>query len=241
MTDAAGGDRPAVPGDQLAAVLFDMDGTLIDSEPLWGVAMDRVAGRLGGTLSAGAVEATTGLSIPASVELLLADIGSDLDPVSTESLLLEVTGELFAEELRWQPGAEELIDEIRAAGLQTALVTNSPRSVVQVALDLLGGHRFDVTIAGDEVAAGKPDPEPYLSAIRGLGLESANCLAVEDSPSGTESAVAAGIAVLVVSAGVAVPEGPGRIFASSLLGATVEELRHIHHEFRRSRHRLDAS
>ena len=75
--------------------------------------------------------------------------------------------------------------------------------------------------------------------MHGLGLGSAQCLAVEDSPSGTQAAVAAGIGVLVVSAGVPVPEGPGRIFASTLLGATVDELRHIHHEFRRSVHRLD--
>lgn len=239
-TAAVGKSRPDRSAENLTAVLFDMDGTLIDSEPLWWVAMDRVATRLGGRLSEDARQATTGMSIPASVEVLLADIGSNQDPVSTEALLLEVTGELFAEELRWQPGAEELIDEIRSAGLQTALVTNSPRSVVQVALRLLGGHRFDVTVAGDEVAAGKPDPEPYLAAMRGLAQSSANCLAVEDSPSGTQAAVAAGIGVLVVSAGVAVPEGPGRIFASTLLGATVDELRHIHHEFRRSIHRLDA-
>jgi len=235
----AGDSRPAASNERLAAVLFDMDGTLIDSEPLWWVAMDRVAAQLGGTLSAGTNEATNGLSIPASVALMLADIGSDHDPVSAEALLLEVAGELFAEELRWQPGAEELIDEIRSAGLRTALVTNSPRSVVQAALGLLGGHRFDITVAGDEVAASKPDPDPYLTAMAGLGLNAAQCLAVEDSPSGTQSAVAAGIGVLVVSAAVEVPEGPGRIFASTLLGATVDELRHIHHEFRRSVHRLD--
>jgi HAD superfamily hydrolase (TIGR01509 family) len=237
VTTAAGHSRPTASDENLAAVLFDMDGTLIDSEPLWWVAMDRVARRLGGTMSAEAREATTGMSIPASVEVLLADIGSDRDPVSTEALLLELTGELFAEELRWQPGAQELIDKIRSAGLRTALVTNSPRSVVQVALGLLGGHRFDVTVAGDEVTVGKPDPEPYLTAIGKLGLTGAQCLAVEDSPSGTQAAVAAGIAVLVVSAGVPVPEGPGRIFATTLLGATVEELQHIHHEFRRSVHR----
>ena len=83
--------------------------------------------------------------------------------------------------------------------------------------------------------------EHNLAAIRGLGLTSAQCLAVEDSPSGTQAAVAAGVGVLVVSAGVDVPEGPGRIFASTLLGATVDELRHLHDEFRRSSHRVDAS
>ncbi len=73
-------------------------------------------------------------------------------------MLLAITAEIFAEELLWQPGAEELIDAIRAAGLKTALVTNSPRKLVDVALGLLGEHRFDATICGDEVSSGKPDP-----------------------------------------------------------------------------------
>lgn len=218
----------------LGAVLFDMDGTLVDSEPLWAVSMDRVAVRLGGSLSPEMATATTGQSIPTSVGMLLEDLGSGESVEETTSLLLALTAEIFAEDLLWQPGAEELIDALRAAGVRTALVTNSPRSLVDVALaGLLGDHRFDVTVCGDEVVDGKPSPVPYLTAMEHLGLTAADCLAVEDSPSGTAAAVAAGIAVLVVPSEVEVPEGPGRIFASSLLGATVEELQHIHREFRR--------
>jgi len=129
-----------------------------------------------------------------------------------------------------------LIDQVRAAGIKTALVTNSPRQLVDVAVGgLIGGHRFDVTICGDEVTRGKPDPHPYLHAMELLGLSAAQCLAVEDSPSGTAAAVAAGIPVLVVPSEVPVPEGPGRIFANSLLGSTATELQHIHHELRRYR------
>jgi len=224
--------------EDLGGVLFDMDGTLVDSEPLWAVGMQRVARQLGGTLSPRTLAATTGQSIPHSVALMLADLGPARDVEETTALLLTVTGEIFAEDLLWQPGAEELIDAIRDAGLRTALVTNSPRSLVDVALGgLLGEHRFDVTVCGDEVTRGKPAPDPYLQAMELLGLIAAECLAVEDSPSGTQAAVAAGIAVLVVPSEVEVPEGPGRIFASSLLGATVDELRHIHREFRRFRHR----
>jgi HAD superfamily hydrolase (TIGR01509 family) len=218
----------------LGAVLFDMDGTLVDSEPLWAVSMDRVAVRLGGSLSPEMATATTGQSIPTSVGMLLEDLGSGESIEETTSLLLALTAEVFAEDLLWQPGAEDLIDALRAAGIRTALVTNSPRSLVDVALaGLLGEHRFDVTVCADEVAVGKPSPVPYLTAMERLGLTAADCLAVEDSPSGTAAAVAAGIAVLVVPSEVEVPEGPGRIFASSLLGATVEELQHIHREFRR--------
>ncbi len=219
----------------LAAVLFDMDGTLVDSERLWSIAMDRVAAQLGGALSPAARDRTVGQSVPFAVAVMLEDIGASETVESTVELLLTITGEIFAEELLWQPGAEELIDAIRSAGLKTALVTNSPRSLVDVALAMLGDHRFDVTICGDEVVRVKPDPYPYLRATELLGLTAEAVLAVEDSPSGTQAAVDAQIPVLVVPSVVAVPEGPGRIFASSLLGATVEELRHIHHEFARSR------
>ena len=226
----------------LAAVLFDLDGTLVDSERLWSVAMDRVAAQLGGALSPAARNRTVGQSVPFAVGIMLEDIGASESVESTVELLLTITGEIFAEELLWQPGAEELIDATRAAGLKTALVTNSPRSLVDVALEMLGNHRFDVTICGDEVVRGKPDPYPYLRATELLGLTADAVLAVEDSPSGTQAAVDAQIPVLVVPSVVAVPEGPGRIFASSLLGATVDELRHIHHEFARYRraHRSSA-
>lgn len=220
----------------LGAVLFDMDGTLVDSEPLWAVAMDRVAGHLGGAVSQEMKDATTGQSIPHSVAMLLDDLGSTNSIDDTTSMLLDIAAEVFAEDLLWQPGAEALIDDVRAAGMRTALVTNSPRSLVDVALaGLLGAHRFDVTVCGDEVVNGKPAPDPYLDAMQLLGVGAAGCLAVEDSPSGTAAAVAAGIPVLVVPSEVAVPEGPGRIFASSLLDATAAELRHLHREFSRSR------
>lgn len=227
----------AVELESLGGVLFDMDGTLVDSERLWTVSMDRVAAHLGGVVSASTRAAMIGKPVPVSVAMLLEEFGSGHSVQDTTALLLGVTAEIFAEELLWQPGAEELIDAVRAGGLKTALVTNSPRRLVDVALGLLGPHRFDVTVCGDDVERGKPDPEPYLTAIGALGLSAATCLAVEDSPSGTEAAVSAGIPVLVVPSEVHVPEGPGRIFASSLLGATVAELRHIHREFRRSVHR----
>ncbi len=230
----------AVPGDtagatvNLAAVLFDMDGTLVDSERLWTVSMDRLVDRIGGTLSSDARAKMVGQSIPGSVRLMLEELGSDWTDHEATDLLLRTTAEIFAKDLMWQPGAQELIDAVRAAGLLTALVTNSPRVLVDVALGLLGDHRFDVTLCGDEVDLPKPDPQPYLRAMSALDLHAGRCLAVEDSPSGTESAVAAGIPVLVVPSEVPVPDGPGRIFANSLLDATVEELRHIHREFRRA-------
>ena len=221
--------------NSLQAVLFDLDGTVVDSEPLWADAMRLIAADLGGTLTEEALARTTGLSVPASVDLMLAELGSDLPRHEATRQLLDRTAEVFAAELMWQPGAQELIDALRAEGVTTALVTNSPRLVVDVAMQRLGTHRFDLAVCGDEVTVAKPDPAPYLTAMQQLGLSAADCLAVEDSPSGTAAAVAAGIPVLVVPSEVDVPDGPGRIFAASLLEATVDELRHIHHAFHRAR------
>lgn len=220
--------------ESLGGVLFDMDGTLVDSERLWTISMDRVAAELGGVIAPETRLAMVGQPIPQSVAMMLDDFGSTSSIEDTTVKLLAITAEIFAEDLLWQPGAEELIDATRAAGLKTALVTNSTRSLVEVALGLLGRHRFDATVCGDDVERAKPDPMPYLAAMDRIGLSAAQCLAVEDSPSGTQAAVSAGIAVLVVPSEVPVPEGPGRIFANSLLGATVDELHHIHREFRRS-------
>ncbi len=217
----------------LQAVLFDMDGTVVDSEQLWARAMKLIAADLGGTMTEEALARTTGLSVPASVDLMLAELGSDLPHRQATEQLLARTADIFADELMWQPGAQELVDALRAEGVTTALVTNSPRVVVDVAMQRLGAHRFDLAVCGDEVPVHKPDPAPYLTAMRLLHVPVENCLAVEDSPSGTAAAVAAGIPVLVVPSEVEVPDGPGRIFAASLLEATVDELRHIHGAFHR--------
>lgn len=233
MTDTVDG-TDILESPELRAVLFDMDGTVVDSEHLWAHAMRMIAADLGGTLTEEALARTTGLSVPASVDLMLTELGSDLPHEQATEQLLARTADVFAAELMWQPGAQELIDALRAEGVTTALVTNSPRVVVDVAMERLGGHRFDRAVCGDEVSVHKPDPDPYLTAMRMLDLPAEQCLAVEDSPSGTASAVAAGIPVLVVPSEVDVPDGPGRIFAASLLEATVDELRHIHHAFHRA-------
>ena len=227
-----GDSRP----DQLRAVLFDMDGTLVDSEGHWERAMLDLAAEHDRELPADILTAVTGSSVPDTVRLLTDRLLPGGDPVAVQTRLLELTAVRLAEGVLWQPGAEELLEAVRAAGLATALVTNSPRSIVESSLPLLGVDRFDVTVCGDELPRQKPDPLPYQEAMARLGVTPADCLAIEDSPSGVQAAVDAGVPVLVVpsSAGAIVPEGPGRIFAASLLEATVDELRHLHAEFRRT-------
>ncbi|GAA4926441.1 HAD superfamily hydrolase (TIGR01509 family) [Actinomycetospora succinea] len=215
----------------LAAVLWDMDGTLVDSERLWDVSLADLAAHLGGALSAATREDLVGSSLRRSVSTVRAEVG--LDPGDEDGVLadgrwlLERTKVLFAHDLPWRPGAREALAAVRASGLATALVTSTYRELTDVALDTIGRGFFDVTVCGDEVSATKPDPAPYLRAAELLGVDATACVAVEDSPTGTRSAVAAGATVLVVPAEVAVPPGERRVLRESLVGLTVDDLRAV--------------
>lgn len=212
--------------DSLAAVLFDMDGTLVDSEPVWDEALEELARWLGGALSPAARRATLGTNVPVSVRVVHADVDRpDADPELSAAKLVAEAGARFATGLRWLPGARELVAAVRAAGVPVALVTNTERALVDLALGPLVEELFDVSVCGDEVERAKPAPDPYLRAARLLGVDPASAVAVEDSPTGTASAEAAGCVVLVVpSAAVPVPPGPRRAFRTSLAGVTPADL-----------------
>ncbi|MEV7230636.1 MULTISPECIES: HAD family phosphatase [Polymorphospora] len=183
----------------VAAVLFDMDGTLVDSEKLWDAAMTELATEYGGVLSPQARMAMVGSAMATSMRILHDDLGQPWrDPAEGIAFLHRRVAELFVGGLEWRPGALALLRAVRAAGIPTALVTSTARQLVEVALDTLGRDSFDVVVCGDEVGAAKPDPEPYVTAARMLGVPVDRCVAIEDSPSGVASALAAGAAVLAV-------------------------------------------
>jgi HAD superfamily hydrolase (TIGR01509 family) len=214
------------PGGRPAAVLFDMDGTLTDSEPVWDEALRALAHWLGGELSASARRATLGTNVPVSVEIVHRDVGRpDADPVRSGEKLVAEAGARFAAGLVWRPGARELVAAVRAAGIPIALVTNTERPLVRIALGPLVEQLFDVSVCGDEVEHSKPAPDPYEKAARLLGVDPAVAVAIEDSPTGVASAIAAGCPVLVVpGAETQVPAGPGRTFADTLVGITIPDL-----------------
>jgi HAD superfamily hydrolase (TIGR01509 family) len=184
---------------ELAAVLFDMDGTLVDSEKVWDVALRELAVHYGGVLSDAARRAMIGTAAMETMQILHDDLRQPWrDPVEGAVWVDTRTLELFAEGLDWRPGAQELLRAVRAAGIPTALVTNTNRSLVDVALTTLGAENFDVVVCGDEVTRTKPDPTPYLTAATALGVDPRACVAIEDSPAGVASARAAGCAVVAV-------------------------------------------
>jgi HAD superfamily hydrolase (TIGR01509 family) len=201
----------------LAAVLFDMDGTLVDSEKVWDVGLTELAVRYGGTLSAPARARMVGTSMAESMEILHGDIGQPWrDPLTSVTWLEDRVKELFAAGLVWRPGAAELLAEVRAAGIPMALVTATRRHLVDVALETIGRAHFAAVVCGDEVDETKPHPLPYLTAAALLGVDVGRCVAIEDSPTGVASAAAAGATVLAVPCAVDLADLPGVTVVDSL-------------------------
>jgi HAD superfamily hydrolase (TIGR01509 family) len=181
------------------AVLFDMDGTLVDSEKVWTIADEDLARHYGGSLSAAVRSAMVGKNMSVSMGMLHDDIGQPWRDEAYSVRWLEArVKQLFAEGLVWRPGARELLAAVRAAGVRTALVTATARHLVEVALETIGADQFDAVVTADEVTENKPHPMPYLTAARLVGADPTRCVAVEDSPNGVLSAAAAGCAVLAV-------------------------------------------
>ncbi|MEU7904769.1 HAD family phosphatase [Actinoplanes sp. NPDC049118] len=198
-------------------MLFDMDGTLVDSEKVWEVALNELAARAGGELSTAARQAMIGGSMAISMRIFRDDLGQPgRDEAADVAWLERRVEELFAKGLVWRPGALELLHAVRSAGLPTALVTSTGRRLVEIALDTLGRENFDVVVCGDEVSAPKPDPAPYRTAADLLGVKIAECVAIEDSPTGLASAVASGAAVLAVPAELELPPTDGVHLRDSL-------------------------
>ncbi|MCW2557999.1 MAG: haloacid dehalogenase [Mycobacterium sp.] len=207
-----------------------MDGTLVDSEKLWDVSMQALYARLGGVLTPEVRESTVGGSSESVMHAVYSDLGLQLEPAAmaeSADWLHDYTGELFEAGLPWLPGAQELLEKLVAAGVPLALVTNTRRNLTERALNSIGRHYFSVTVCGDEVVHAKPAPDPYLRAAALLGFASSQCLAVEDSITGTAAAEAAGCPVLVVPNDVDVPGGPHRRHVSSLSELGVDDLRDI--------------
>lgn len=214
--------------ERLKAVLFDMDGTLVDSEKVWSIGLDELAEAYGGALSDQARAAMIGTSMADSMTILHADLRQPWrDPLASVTALEGRVKELFAGHLVWRPGARELLTHVRAAGVPTALVTATSRHLVEVALRTIGADNFDVVITGDDVSASKPDPAPYLAAAAALGVPIAGCVAIEDSPTGVASAVAAGATVIAVPSEVDLSHLAGVRHVDTLTGLTVTDLNRL--------------
>jgi HAD superfamily hydrolase (TIGR01509 family) len=210
-----------------AAVLFDMDGTIVDTEPYWMTAESELVHSWGGTWTHddGLTLVGNGLEVSAAV---LQSRGVDLDiPTIIDRLTDRVTQQLADVGVPWRPGAQELLREVREAGIPTALVTMSFRRMAEQIAGYIPFDAFDTIVAGDEVDNPKPHPEAYLEAARRLGVPVGRCIAVEDSLTGLAAAVAAGTIAIGVPHLVPLPETGDHTIWRTLEGTTLADLREL--------------
>ena len=211
---------PALP----VAVFWDMDGTLVDTEPYWINAEHSIVEEAGGVWNDEYAHQLVGNDLMVSAEFIRDNSPVTLEPVEiVEDLLRRVIAQV-SEHVPWRPGAIELLTALREAGVPNALVTMSWRSLADSVVTALPDGTFAAVITGDEVEHGKPHPEPYLAAARALGVEVGDCIAIEDSPTGVRSAVAAGVPTLAVPHVVPVPLIAGAVQVPSLRGLTPQDL-----------------
>ncbi|WP_300268764.1 HAD family phosphatase [Microbacterium sp.] len=208
-----------------AAVLWDMDGTIVDTEAHWIAAADEIARSFGITVASDALAELVGTSLTAGAELMRG-WGVDVPVAELVERHLELAlRNTAAAGFDWRPGAVELLAALRADGIRLALVTMSYRTYADTIIAALPAGTFDVIVTGDAVERGKPHPDAYLRAAELLGVEVRDCVAIEDSLIGLAAARAAGAQVLGIPHHVAIPTGAADVVWSTLEGRTVADLR----------------
>ncbi len=214
----------------LKAVLFDMDGTIIDSEPYWLKSEQDLAAEHSAEWTEQDGHRMIGLSLTESSKLIKEHLGSELEPDEIVQRLTNSVNIQLAKEIPWRPGAQELIRELRRKNIKTALVTMSMRRTALQVVEAMPFKAFDVVIAGDDVVHGKPHAEPYVKAAAALGLKPWECIAFEDSITGILSAEAAGTVAIGVPNMMIIPARPDRNLWPTLEGVTVKQLKAFHTE-----------
>lgn len=203
MTSATAPTASRLP----AAVLWDMDGTLVDTEPYWLQAESDLVHAAGGVWTPEDGLQLVGSGLERSA-LILQSRGVELNVEQIIATLTDRVRDQIADAVPWRAGSRELLRELKDAGVPTALVTMSRRYMALDVVAALGFDGFDVVVAGDDVRNAKPHPEPYLSAAAQLGVPIAECIALEDSEPGVASAVAAGATVFALPLHIPIPPSP---------------------------------
>ncbi|GAA3518850.1 HAD family hydrolase [Dietzia aurantiaca] len=210
-----------------SAICLDMDGTLVDTERLWDVAVYELAEHMGRPLDESTRERTLGNSLHGFFEILGEYTGHRIEGEEFDRLAHRLNSrvtELMRTDMRWRPGAEELLAEIAETGTPVALVTNTTADVAQVPLEFINRSRFDVVVTGCMVPDAKPAPDPYLLACARLGVDPRSSVAIEDSVTGATAAVAAGCRVLYVPSTDGQPDVTGAHTHPTLEGVGVSAL-----------------
>lgn len=216
------------PLQPLESVLWDMDGTLMDSEPYWLAAEQEMSAEHGGTWDEELAKELIGLPLSVSAGHLRTRAGiKGTDEEIVQGLLDKVTARVTQEGVPWRPGARELLTELREQQIPMALVTMSYAQLADVFLAAVPEGTFSAVITGDRVTHGKPHPEPYLTAMDQLQVSAAGSVAIEDSVPGLAAAQASGACTIGVPAMLPIPAAPERVVLETLDGVGVADLREI--------------
>ncbi|SMY10865.1 HAD family hydrolase [Brevibacterium jeotgali] len=213
----------STPARAFDAVLWDMDGTLVDTEPYWMKAEIELMGRYGLHWDETLGELMVGNTLLRSAEIL-GEHGLPLPPEQTVEILLDGVVARVREHVPFRPGALDLLADLRAHDVPCALVTMSYRRLAEAVVTACDPGTFTALITGDEVSAGKPDPEPYRAGAEAVGLPPSACAALEDSLPGLHSAVAAGTRAVGIPHIVPLPQLEGAVLVDSLAGMTTAGL-----------------
>ena len=207
-----------------AAVLWDMDGTLVDTEPYWMRAEGELVREFGGSWTDDDALQVVGAGLwEAAAVFQRAGVDLDADTIVAR-LTARVREQLAEHGVPWQPGARELLKSVRDAGVPTALVTMSVRAMAEDIVAAIPFAAFDLLVTGDEVAEPKPHPEPYLTAAAKLGVDIADCVAIEDSVPGLRSAASAGTIAIGVPHMVPLDPAAAHVIWPTLDGRTVDDI-----------------
>ena len=211
--------------DLPAAVLWDMDGTLIDSEPYWLASESAFAAAHDSNWGHDDGLGVIGMSQYESSKLLKERVGSPLEPQQIIDQITDGVLQQLEQSIPWRPGARELLKLLKENNVRTALVTGSMHRMAQKVADQIGFDAFDVIVGGDDVVKGKPHPESYLKAASMLGVDPTHCIAFEDSLTGITAAEAAGTKAIGVAHIVEIPMSEGRTLWPTLEGVSMNQLR----------------
>lgn len=198
------------------AVLWDFDGTLVDTEPYWMKAEYRLVESYGGTWSHEEALELVGNDLLESGRYIVARTGIPLTAAEVVDRLLDDVVAQVRDHIPWRPGARSLLRALAEAQIPCGMVTMSYERFVAPVLEALPEGTFAAVVTGEQVTRGKPHPDPYREGAARLGLEPAACIAIEDSVTGSSSAIAAGCPTVVVPLHVAVPDRAGAVVLPAL-------------------------
>jgi HAD superfamily hydrolase (TIGR01509 family) len=214
---------------ELQAVLWDMDGTLVDSEPAWIQAQQRLVGQFGGTWTEADGLTLVGAGMDETITAMQR-AGVTITPSLILDSLEDAVAKKFDRQIIWRPGVTQLVRSIGSAGIPQAIVTTSPRRLADLVANALAVHcTMSALVTGDDVARSKPDPEGYLLAARLLKVDITQSIAIEDSPTGLQAAERSGAVTVLIDPEMSEVSRSRATSWKTLEGRTVADLRRLIH------------